>query len=471
MSAGGGQPALSVRDLLENVHGPMFSLALHGWMRVAGESEWALRFLPAIGGTLMVPAMAWLAKGWLGQRAAAPAAWLTAASPFLVWYSQESRGYAWLMTCAALSCAALLHLLRRCEPRGVGAYLLASAAALLSNLSFALLLPLQLRWWLAGDPLTRAQRLRALVGVTLVALAVASPWLPQIASTWDWKRLVPARAAQAGEVPLRQGSTFHPAAVPFALYSFAVGFSFGPSLRELKRETSWATLGRHRLALASAALVFGALGALGLAAVAKRRRLADTFLWLVAPLLLVSYFAAQNFKTFNPRYLAVCMPAVLLVLAAGLADLRGRWRVVLSLAVAAIWGVSLAQHYFLPEYGREDYRGALAVVRAGIRPDEQVLAVGSEEPVFFYARGLQVQRWWIGHVERPARWKQTWTEVVEPASGTWVVLSRSEDLDPRDRFAKWLDQQYPEAAHWAVPGVRVWHVPGGVATSSPDAPR
>ena len=57
-----------------------------------------------------------------------------------------------------------------------------------------------------------------------------------------------------------------------------------------------------------AGIVFGVLGTLGLLAVARRRRLLDTGLWLVAPALVVSYFAAHNFKVFHPRYLAVSMP-------------------------------------------------------------------------------------------------------------------------------------------------------------------
>ena len=471
MSAGGGQPALTARDLLENVHGPFFALTLHGWMRIAGESEWALRALAALGGTLMVPAMAWLADRWLGRSAVAPAAWLTAGSPFLIWYSQEARGYSWLMLFSTLSAAALLELHRRCDLGRVMVYLIASAAALLSNLSFALLIPLQLKWWLGGDEATRPKRRRWMIAVSVIALLVAAPWIPQIVRTWDWQRLTPARTAAVDEAPLRQGTTFHSAALPFAAYSFAVGFSYGPSLRELKQDPSLAPLKRHLPALLSAGLLFGALAVGGVAALAKRRRLADTCLWLVAPAVLVSYFAAQNFKTFNPRYLAVCMPAVVLLFAAALAEWKGIARTCAIVAVVGVWGVSLSQHYFLPQYAREDYRGALAVVRAGIVPGEQVLAVGSEEPVFFYARGLPTRRWWIGHVARPMRWRETWTEAVVNSSGTWVVLSRSEDLDPQGRFAAWLDQQYPKAAHWEKPGVRVWHLPGGVVPGAPSAPR
>jgi len=48
------------------------------------------------------------------------------------------------------------------------------------------------------------------------------------------------------------------------------------------------------------------------------------------------------------------------------------------------------------------------------------------------------------------------------ASGTWVVCSRTEDLDPEDRFARWLDKRVQPSQRWAARGVRVWHLRGAV---------
>lgn len=458
-SAGAGG-ALSARDLIENVHGPLYSLLVHLWAGVAGDGEWAMRLPSAIAGILTVPAFAWLSARWLGPRTAVTAAWLAAGSPFLVWYSQEARNYSMLMLCTCASAAALLELQRRCDAPGVLRYLGLAAMAGLSNLSFALLAPLHLRWWLAGDGATRAGRMRALALVAGAFVLLTLPWVGSIARTWDWSRLRPEREAAAGETPLRGETTFHAAAVPFALHAFAVGYTIGPSLRELRAHAGTATLRRHAPELAFTALVFGALGWAGIVALARRGRLADTFLWLVAPGLLVSYFAAQNFKVFHPRYLTVSLPCVLLVVVAAFSDLGPRARRLLGVAVAALWGISLYQHYFVADYAREDYRGALAVVRSGIGPGEQVLAMGSEDPVQFYARGLAVDRVWLGHQSQPGVMPVKFEQALSRAKGTWVVLSRAEDLDPDDRFARWLEQTYPQAGRWSRPGVRVWHISG-----------
>ena len=259
--------------------------------------------------------------------------------------------------------------------------------------------------------------------------------------------------------------------MPFALHAFAVGYTLGPALRELRLHPGAATLRRHLPELAATGVTFGVLGVLGLLALARRRRLADTCLWLVAPIASVSYFASHNFKVFHPRYVAVSLPCVLLVLAAAFADLRPRWRRLFAVVVAALWGVSLYQHYFVPEYGREDYRGALAVVRAGIGPGEQVLAVGTEEPVHFYARDLRVTDFWLGYATRPEKFARKLDEALGSARGAWVVLSRAEDMDPEDRFARTLGSQWPQAGTWTLPGVRVWHLQPQDRRTSPEAGR
>jgi hypothetical protein len=168
--------------------------------------------------------------------------------------------------------------------------------------------------WLAPG-VTRAARLRALRIAALVTVVAALPWLPAIGSIWDWSRLSPGRAMHSGETALRGPTTFHAAAVPFAVHTAFMGFSGGPSVRELRRSPVDAVRA-HLPELAFSSLVFGTLGVLGCLALGRRGRLLDLAGWLVAPTLIVSYFAMQNFKVFNPRYLAVSVPGLLLTVAA-----------------------------------------------------------------------------------------------------------------------------------------------------------
>jgi 4-amino-4-deoxy-L-arabinose transferase-like glycosyltransferase len=448
-----------VAHWLENVHGPLFSLILHLWCGFAGGSEWALRLPSAVFGAALVPVTGLVAARWLGREVAVPAAWLAAGSPFLVWYSQEARNYALLVLCAGLGALALFGQRERLTAGGLAGWLAASAAGMLSNFSYAFLAPLHLAW-LAGAPGRRGRRLAAVAATAALLALVVAPWVPQVARTWDWARLRPAREAARGETALRGATTFHPAAVPFALHAFAVGYSYGPSLRELRRDASARTLARHAPALALEAAVFVPLGVLGLVAVARRRRLAELALWVAVPAIAVSYFAAQNFKVFHPRYLAVAAPAVLLVLAAGLASVRGRARVTLAAGLVAVWAWSLAQHYFDPRHAKEDYRGVAALLEARGAAGETVIAAGTENGLIHYYHGpLSVNAYWLGFAASPERMDAKLDELIAGSRAAWVVLGRSEDLDPGDVFARRLDRRWPGATRHDRPGIRVWRLP------------
>ncbi len=453
--AAGLPGALAWSDLLDNVHGPLHTLAVALAATLGGTSEQVLRAPSALAGVALVPVMAWLAARFAGRETASAAAWLAAGSPFLVWYSQECRNYAFVMLAAAGATALALELHRRCEPAGVARYVATALAGALSNLSFALLIPFQLRLWLAAGP-TRRGRLQSLAAVGLVALLVAPPWLPAIGGIWDWSRLAPGREAPTAEAPLRGETTFHVAAVPFALHALLMGYSGGPSLGELRVDPV-AALRAHVPEVLAAAVVFALLLALGLRALARRGRLTDTLLWLVAPALVVSYFAAHNFKVFHPRYLAVSAPCVLLVVAAAFADLGPRARRGLAVAVGVLWALALGRNAFDPAYGREDYRGALAHVRAGFAPGERVLAVGAPEPVEWYGRGLPISRWWLGFAASPERLASTLADSLAATPGTWLVCSRTEDLDPNGRLARLLDERVTPERRWSENGVKVWH--------------
>ena len=219
----------ALHDLLENVHGPLHTLVVAGFAALAGTSEWVLRLPSALAGIALVPAIGWLASRWSGRETVTPAVWLTAGSPFLVWYSQECRNYAFLLLASVLATAALLELQRRCTPAGVLRYAAAAAAGSLSNLSFALLVPLHLRLWLAAGPTRRAR----LVALAVTAGAYRAGRSAVAAGHRRHLGLVAPRPRRRHPHKQGQGfvgsNTFHVAALPFALHAFAMGYAGGPT--------------------------------------------------------------------------------------------------------------------------------------------------------------------------------------------------------------------------------------------------
>jgi 4-amino-4-deoxy-L-arabinose transferase-like glycosyltransferase len=82
---------------------PLYYTLAWLWTRVLGEGDVALRSLSALLGTATVPAAYAAGRQLVSHRAGLVTAALVAASPYLIWYSQEARAYALAALLATLS--------------------------------------------------------------------------------------------------------------------------------------------------------------------------------------------------------------------------------------------------------------------------------------------------------------------------------------------------------------------------------
>jgi 4-amino-4-deoxy-L-arabinose transferase-like glycosyltransferase len=449
-------------DLLDDTHGPLVSAFLHAWIRVFGDSEFALRLPMALATVALVPALAFLVRRAAGERAFLPAAWLTALSPFVVWYGQELRNYAFVMLWATLALDATLAYRASGRARDLALLVLWSAIGILSNLNGVLLLPVTFGLLLLAPPRGRP-RVWPLAAGLGVLLLILSPWILRYLGVLEIQRLVPGREALPAEAPLRGSTTFAWAAIPFTFYVFSVGYSLGPSLRALHEQSAIAAIRPHLPVIALTGLLFGALALTGFAALG-RRRFARALLAasILVPLAAVSYFALMNFKPFNPRYLAVALPAWFTLLAAGWAAWSRPVRVLAGALVLAMFGVSLAQHYGREEYAKEDFRAAARDLAARIAPGDSLVLVGGCSPLDYYRRLLPAgaprgRTYWLGYA-RDDRMATRFSTFVNHAEGTtWVVVSRPEDLDPERRFEPWLLATYAPEVQTRT-GVRIYRI-------------
>src|SRR5947209_2124402 len=76
-----------------DIHPPLYYYLLHFWILWGGPSEFSLRFLSLVPGILLVPVLFYITRKLSDERTAWIAALLGAASPALIWYSQEARMY------------------------------------------------------------------------------------------------------------------------------------------------------------------------------------------------------------------------------------------------------------------------------------------------------------------------------------------------------------------------------------------
>lgn len=360
----GGFPALIAADHVA----PLHSILL--WVAIAiggSDSEIALRLPSVIAGVATVPAGYLAALRMFGERRVAlVAAGLIAISPFAIWYAQEARMYALLLLCAT----AFVALSWPAVSRRLGLSELAALAAT-STIGFYthqymvfLVASFGLFLLVRGGPRGVIATLRtAGFWQWTAAQALASAlFLFWIAATMQ----------QAGAY----SGLAKPAILlwtPYTLFTFVTGLSYGPSVLDLHTGVG-AALRHHAIPIAIAALATAMLAVAGLYEAFRDRTRRDAAIWLLLWLLLPMALAiAVTFVSniqYNVRYVIICFPAMMILLALGVSRMvlpgRARWPIVI--ATAALVGcmlVALGNWYANPAYAKEELRPLARQIAAG----------------------------------------------------------------------------------------------------------
>ncbi|MCX7707613.1 MAG: glycosyltransferase family 39 protein [Anaerolineae bacterium] len=84
-------------------HPPLYYLFLHLWMRLAGDSEFALRVFSGFGGLVGIASVVTLARRWFTKGTAVLAALMLATAPMWVLHARDARMYSWLIALALLN--------------------------------------------------------------------------------------------------------------------------------------------------------------------------------------------------------------------------------------------------------------------------------------------------------------------------------------------------------------------------------
>lgn len=402
------------RAFLHTDHPPLYFLALGAWMRLAGDSVLALRFLSVVPDVLLV-ALLWQWGRRFGRPGAGTlAALLWGASPLAVWYATEARGHAWL---AFLGVLASYLLLTRTRP---GLYFVAGAAALLIHPFAALLLGGHgwLLWTRQHERTLDRRWRRAWLALPLALVPSFLQMAQQMGQPTYWPG-----AFQPGEAALRTLATW----------------AAGPS---------WAAQPEARQA-GVALLALAALGALAWTTWQERPPHDVRPVWalwgLLAFPLLGAGVLAFLWPKYAPRYLIFLFPLLVWLAAEGLAWLLRFGRpapvgaLALAVAILAFDGWVLARTAQEPALERPDFARALAYVREQAQPGDALILVGghTESVVRYYLRdalplyplppGMLVQ------VTQPLNASQVASALNGIAEGhrrAWLLLWQEDLADP-----------------------------------------
>ena len=471
----GNSVALAGRSLADitygaayDIHPPLYYYLLHFWVRPFGTSEFAVRSLSAVIGILLVGLTFLLGRRLFDSWVGLVAAFLSAISPFQIYYAQEARMYILL---AALSALSIYFLLRFMEAEAAdtgrqqplflwaGFYILATVLALYTHYSFPFILLVEnlvYVLWLSAEArrgggrgrrrglvLARALRWAAL---QLIIVIFFLPWLPTAyrqVTTWP--------------APHQAYSLLPTLADVYRLLCLGLSVETSETVGALILFAFFILAGSFQ-----AADEAGDKSASSPQALPWSLRYGLVVLWAVLPTAMI--FALGLFRETHLKFLLVSSPPFSLLVSLGIVNtwrIASDWRaglsrselgqpaarVVVLLLVAfnlLASGQSLLNYYCDPQYARDDYRGLARYITAMAGPNDAVLlnAPGQEEIFGYYYKGdLPI---YPLPQQRPLDQGQTRRDleaIVSHHANVFAVLWATDESDP-DRFVEsWLDER------------------------------
>ena len=341
--AAGDLQALAQTLIQRGFNGPLYFMALQQWMRIAGDTAFALRFPSALFGALAIPLIYILARrllrGTQAERYSRPvgliAAWLAASSPYFVWYSQETRMYTEVTALAMAAIYALRRAVDASDGRRAWPWwvlvVAATTLAIYSHILAALLIGVEIVLFLLWWPQSKSHWLGGLIALAALTL----PYLP----LFVWQLTLALTPGSQGfafygfdQILQKMLAGFASGVLSFEHSLSAVGVEWNAdAVTPALRPAMWG------LWLLSLLAIAGALLWRGWQDCSRRIGLAAWALIPVATIALVSL----NRPVFTDRYLIWIGPAIYLLAALGIVDI-GQWRRALGgAALVALTGVAL----------------------------------------------------------------------------------------------------------------------------------
>ncbi len=470
VSLSGRSLPLITAGAAHDIHPPLYYYMLHFWMRLFGSSEFAVRALSALLGTVLVY-LTYLLGRHLSNHCTCPvrqvqglglvAAFLSAISPFQVYYSQEARMYILLAALSALSVYSFIKFLEaeasktrnpKPETRNqylwAGPYIITTALSLYTHYSFPIVIAMENLlygiWlvisWRQGRVLGRVLRW---VVVQLAVVAVYLPWLPiayRQVSNW------PSISQSHGLLFVVQEA--------FRL------FSLGPTAGT--KHASLLLLGFAAILIAGAwPLVLGQGQGPRTRPTIEQEYPSPRLLIYLLPLfyclfpILMMYVLSLWRPAYRPKFFLVGGLAFCLILAKGIirsskaaSSKRLTTRYLLPATCLIFITVastrSLQNYYFDPQYARDDYRGIAQYISALERKGNAVLlnAPNQWEIFTYYYKGdLPIYPLPRSRPLDEAQTADELTEIAAEHNGIFAVLWAVDESDPGRFVEGWLGER------------------------------
>lgn len=451
-------------------HPPLFYLVLHGWEKLVGPTEFAVRFWVLLPGVLAVASIYGFTQQLVNRQVALMAALLLAINSFHVWHSQDVRSYTWLMVLGIWSVWILWRAIKTHHWINWAWYAVIIAVLLYTHYYAIFLVVGQgiyilqvsrsqgtrhtAKKDLAGLPIWTGRRILISWVISLVAVGLA--FLPWISLSW---RFI---SGFTGD--------FDPALPHIVLWRGLNAFN-GGLIDKLAPVSLWSTC----------LMLFACLG---LWQFWRNNRSASIYLWLYLGLPILGVIALTlRGQAFTERYLMAALPPYLILLGIAFISLiSGKSAIGRSMAVCGlivVFGLNgqvLWRNQNDPDLAKSpEWRQLFAFVQQHQNPETDLLIYDfPEASITYYLDTIQTNHNEDSRIDArlvPSDPNLTDTDVERQLldlcavyERVWYVPVNSRGWDDEKRVQGWLSQYTDRHAsgnfHWA--NVNLFLTPHGI---------
>lgn len=435
-----------IAETSQDVHPPLYYLALHFWMEFFGETEFASRLLSVLFGVLAILAIYKLATLLYDKGTGLLAAALLAVSHFNIEFSQEARMYTLLALLSLLSIYFFFKLLvGQKSGLALALYIVASALMTYTHVYSFLVLAAQNIFWLSLCFTSRDTFRRVWVRWLLAQAAVAVLFLP-------WLSVLMAQVSH-----VRQGFWIPSLPPGVILYTFIL------------------YAGSYRLALvlfplAALAIFVGLRGTGGgdrgetlpLAGdegpLTERLKTYFLLLWLFCLIILPYLISKLTSPIFLPKYTIAASAAFIILAARGILSLRfHQLRVLVALLLVWFLWTDLRNYYAAVK--KDPWRDAVAKFQAVAQPNDLLLfnQQAGQVPFDYYLKRSELLEKPFPDFNTELRAdniNELLGAAVKDHARVWLIVSHPGVLTPL--IVQHLGELYTNVAHIDVPGVEMY---------------
>lgn len=440
-----------------DVHPPLYYIVLKYWIFIFGSNEIAIRSLSAILGSISLLLIYAIARYIFNSQVAILTTSISAISPFLIWYSQETRAYSLLLMLTLALTYVFIRYLRSGWSLMIP-YFFVAVAAIYTHY-YAIWIIIAHNAYILFNWRSSIKKLRMWI---LAQLLIGISFLP-------WLFIALKQFGQGQE-----GRDFSILSIPKAYILLTLGRSIDLLRLGKVINAEYGNKVVDGTVIALAVLVIGYLIMRALFSVARSQDKIEIFpaVYLLLPLLLICVLSFIK-PVFDSKSLIVVFPALAMLVSHGILLHAQKSNVVLISLILMLFGYSLINYYFNPVPWKEDFRGIANYLKSNVRQGEVVLLQpGHLDSAFTYYYGQS--SFVKGSLElNPTQdlVAKEMQSIVTNSKGVWLVMSAHPESDPRGYIKSSLDDKLEPIENKDFSGFHLTYYQHKVSQGKPPATR